>query len=242
MNRAIRIGLLVPAGNITFEPDFASVVPPGVTLHGHRLHHKKASEVENAEFMDEINSGLMQAAAILSEANVRIMAYGFTTATFYKGIDYARQLGNLIAEASGVKAVVPSLALLDALSYLGVRKISIVTPYPSWSNEVLRKFMEETAYEILSFAGDNRSLEEASKNYMWHQPPKEILDYVVSNCHPKAEAVLCPCPAWRTFEVVDEIEKQLRIPVVTANQATIWRVFKELHIEPASKVGTLMRS
>ncbi len=128
MNRAIRIGLLVPAGNITFEPDFASVVPLGVTLHAHRLRHKNASEGENSEFMDDINSGLPQAAAILSEAKVRIMAFGFTTATFYKGIHYARQLENLITKASRVKAVVPSLALLDALSHLGVRKISIVTP------------------------------------------------------------------------------------------------------------------
>lgn len=242
MNRTIRIGLLVPAGNITFEPDFASVVPPGVTLHAHRLCHKKASHGENSEFMDDINSGLPQAAAILSEAKVRIMAYGFTTATFYKGIDYARGLENLITEASGVKAVVPSLALLDALSHLGVRKISVVTPYPSWNNEVLKKFMKETVYEILSFAGDNRPLEEASMNYMWHQPSEEIIGYVTSSCHPDAECMLCPCTAWRTFEVVDKIEERLGIPVVTANQAVIWKVFKELHIEPAAKVGTLMRS
>jgi maleate isomerase len=242
MNRAIRIGLLVPAGNITFEPDFASVVPSGVTLHAHRLRHKEASGGENSEFMNDINSGLPQAAAILSEANVGIMAYGFTTATFYKGIDYAKRLENLITEASGVRAVVPSLALLDALSHLAVTKISIVTPYPSWNNQVLKKFMEETVYEILSFVGDNRPLEEASRNYMWHQLPEEIIGYVTNNCHPDAECMLCPCTAWRTFEVVDKIEERLGIPVVTANQATIWKVFKELHIEPDTKVGTLMRS
>lgn len=242
MNRAIRIGLLVPAGNITFEPDFASIVPPNVTLHAHRLSFQKTYEGENTEAMDDINSGLPQAAAILSKAKVQIMTYGFTTATFYRGIDYARRLENLITGASGVQAVVPSLALLDALYHLGVRKISVVTPYPSWNNEVLKKFMKETNYEILSFVGDNRPLEEASKNYMWHQPPEEIIDYVVNNCHPNAEAMICPCTAWRIFEVVDEIEEQLGIPVVTANQATIWRVFRELRIEPATKVGMLMKS
>lgn len=242
MNRKIRIGLLVPAGNIAFEPDFASIIPPGVTLHAHRLSFQKTYEGENTEAMDDINSGLPEAAEILSKARVQIMAYGFTTATFYRGIDYARRLENTITEASGAKAVVPSLALLDALSHLGVRKISIVTPYPSWNNEVLKKFMEETDHEILSLVGDNRPLEEVSKNYMWHQPPEEIIDYVVNNCHPSAEAMICPCTAWRIFEVVDEIEEQLGIPVITANQATIWRVFKELHMEAASKVGTLMRS
>ncbi len=102
--------------------------------------------------------------------------------------------------------------------------------------------MKETDYEILSFVGDKRPLEEASKNYMWHQPPEEIIDYVANNYHPDAECMLCPCTAWRTFEVVDKIEERLGIPVVTANQATIWKVFRELHIEPVAKVGTLMRS
>lgn len=242
INRAIRIGLLVPAGNITFEPDFASVVPPSVTLHSHRLSTKKIYHGENMEAMDDINSSLPEAAKMLSKAKVQIMAYGFTTATFYKSINFAKRLENIIMEASGMQAVVPSLALLDALSHLGVRRISIVTPYPSWNNEVLMKFMSATHYEILSLVGDNRPLEEASKNYMWHQQPEEIIDYVVNNCHPHAESVLCPCTAWRIFEVVDKIEEQLGIPVVTANQATIWRVFRELHMETTSKVGTLMKS
>jgi maleate isomerase len=151
-------------------------------------------------------------------------------------------LERLIAEASGAKAVVPSLALLDALSHLRAKRISVVTPYPAWNNQVLRKFLGETHHEILSFVGDQRPVEEAAKHYLWHQLPEEITEYVISNCHPEADCLLCPCTACRIFEVVKQIEGRLGIPVITANQATIWKVCKEIGMKPSSAVGTLMRS
>ena len=240
--RAIRIGLLVPAGNTTFEPDFASVLPSGATLHAHRISTQKTYAAESFEAMEDINSGLPEAAVILSKAKVQIIAYGFATATFFRGIDYARNLERLIAEASGAKAVVPSLALLDALAHLSAKRISVVTPYPAWNNQVLREFLGETQHKILSFVGDKRPLEEVSKRHLWHQPPEEITNYVTSNCHREADCLLCPCTAWRIFEVVEQIEERLGIPVITANQATIWKVFKEIRMQPSSKVGTLMRS
>lgn len=241
MNRAIRIGLLVPAGNITFEPDFASMLPAGVTLHAHRLDFQNPQKGENNETVDKMNAGVPEAARMLARARVRSIAYGFTAASFYRGMAHARNLEEQLAAASGGRGVVPSLAMLDALAHLRVKRISVVTPYPAWNNEVLKTFLAETDYEVVSFAGDERPAAEAAKGYLWHQPPKQIVPYVVEHRHPRAEAMFCPCTARRIFEVVDRIEEKLGIPVVTANQATIWRVLRELGLAPASKVGVLMR-
>jgi maleate isomerase len=242
MSRDVRIGLLVPAANITFEPDFASAMPAGATLHTHRLDFQRPHKGENTETVDEMNAGLPQAARMLARARVQIMAYGFTAATFYRGIAHAKHLEQQITEASGAKAVVPSLAMLAALAHLGIKRISIVTPYPAWNNQVLKSFMAETDCEVLSFAGDERPLSEASKSYLWHQPPEQSMPYVIKNRHPDAEAMFCPCTAWRIFEVVDRLEEALGIPVITANQATLWRVCRDLGLEPSARVGLLMRS
>jgi maleate isomerase len=225
---SVRVGLLVPAGNTTFEADFASVCPRGVTLHGHRIAPRGDYPAECAEAMDDINSFVPDGCRMLARAGVQAIAYGFTTASFYRGAEYARELVGRMAEAAGAHAFVPSLAVLEAMRFLGARKVSVCTPYPEWNNAVLREFLAGTEFEVLNLDGDPRPTEEAAKGWMWHQEPVDAGRFVVEHCHPDADVVLCPCTSWRVFEVVDEIEWNCERPVVTANQATIWQVFRDL--------------
>jgi maleate isomerase len=183
------------------------------------------------EAMDDINSGVPDGCRLLARAGVQAIAYGFTTASFYRGVDYARELVGRMAGASGVRAFVPSLAVLEALRFLGARRISICTPYPEWNNAVLAGFLAETEFEVLNLDGDPRSTEEAAAGgWMWHQEPADAARFVGEHCHPDADVVLCPCTSWRVFEVADEIERSCGRPVVTANQATIWQVCRDLDI------------
>jgi maleate isomerase len=239
----IRAGLLVPAGNTTFEADFASVRPEGVTLHGHRIAARGEYAAECMEAMDDINSCVPEGCRMLARAGMHAIAYGFTTASFYRGVAYARGLVGQMAEASGARAFVPSLAVLEALEFLGARKISVCTPYPEWNNEVLAGFLAETEFEVLNLDGDPRLTDEAAAGgWMWHQDPTGAARFVGDHCHPDADVVLCPCTSWRVFEVVDEIERSCGRPVVTANQATIWQVFRDLRIPLAlSDRGELFR-
>ena len=231
MTGRTRIGLIVPASNTTFESDFASVVPPDVTIHAHRIVYPSSYKFECEEGIDQMNSNLGQASRILSQARVRAIAYGFTTGTFYRGIKYSEDLLNTIEKESGAKAILPSLAILEALNFFRAKKISIATPYPAWNNSVLLKYLGETDIDVLNLEGDNRPSEAAIKTPMWDQDPESIIAFAVKSCHADADLLLCPCTAWRSFEVVGEIEDKLGIPVVTANQATIWKTFRELDIK-----------
>lgn len=225
-----RVGLLVPAGNTTFEADFASVCPEGVTLHGRRIAPSGDYPAECTEAMDDINASVPDGCRMLACAGVQAIAYGFTTASFYRGPEYARGLVRSMAEASGVRAFVPSLAILEVLRFVGAERISVCTPYPEWNNAVLAKFLAETEFEVLNLDGDTRPTKDATGAPMWHQAPAVAARFVVEHCHPDADVVLCPCTAWRVFEVVCDIEAEIERPVVTANQATVWQVFRDLGI------------
>ena len=243
MVKIARIGLIVPAGNTTFEPDFASVTPNGVTLHAHRVYGSGKHKVECEEAIDEVNAGVREASRVLSMTKPKAIAYGFTTATFYRGVEHAREMVRTIEGISGAIGVVPSLAILEALAFFKAKKISIATPYPAWNNQVLIKFFRETDIEVLRLEGDIRPAEEAIQSPMWDQVPEAILEFTINSCHSKADVLLLPCTAWRSFEVVEQIENKLGIPVVTANQAAIWKTFRELGIKYViNNHGTLLKS
>ena len=49
------------------------------------------------------------------------------------------------------------------------------------------------------------------------QDPDSVLAFAPRVCRPEADALFCACTAWRAFEVVAELERQIRRPVVTSH-------------------------
>ncbi|MFN6568546.1 aspartate/glutamate racemase family protein [Dendronalium sp. ChiSLP03b] len=235
-NRWFRLGLLVPAGNTTFEPDFHCAFSSQVSIHAHRVIAKHSHAYESYESMDDINEEAVKEVEKLAKAKVHFGAYGFTTATFYRGRVFAEQLEQRLAQVQGVPFVVPALALLEALAHLKVKKISVVTPYPEWNNQTLKTFLSEAPFELVGFKGDERPKEVAKKNYLWHQSPDQAAAFIKKVSHKGADAIVLPCTAWRTFEAIEELEADLNIPVVTANQATIWSLARRASIESALRL------
>ena len=232
-----KIGLLVPSGNTTFEPDFVTAIPKNITVHSTRIYSNSTRGVENQKNIDEINDNIEEFTSIISHARPEIIAYGFTTGSFYRGIDYAKLLEKRIMNISGKSAVLPALAILEALAFIKASRISVITPYLSWNNKVLEKFFNCTKYHVQNIKGDERSEEIAIKDRMTDQEPNEITDYILKKYDKKADTIVLPCTAWRTFEVVETIEKETNLNVITANQATIWSVFKEMRISPNAVTG-----
>jgi len=240
MNRR-RVGLMVPATNTTFEADFALVVSREVTLHSHRLW--MSGDVESEEFVDKVNEGIEEAAKYLAMAKVEVIAYGFTTGSFYRGIAYSKQLEERIQQAAGVLGITPATAIVDALHYFRAKKLSVATPYPEWNNAMLLRYLDEAGFDVLNLEGDPRPASIAIHEPMWNQEPESIVEFASKVYLPEADALLCPCTAWRALEVVEELEQRLGIPVVTANQTTIWATFRKLGVlRPIHGFGRLLES
>lgn len=219
LNKRRRVGLMVPATNTTFEADFALVVPKEVTLHSHRLW--MSGDVESEDFIDKVNDEVEEAAKYLAMAKVEVIAYGFTTGSFYRGIAYSKQLEERIQKAARVPGITPATAIVDALHYFEAKKLSVATPYPEWNNAMLLRYLDEAGFDVLNLEGDPRPASIAIREPMWDQEPESIMEFAAKACLPEADVLLCPCTAWRALEVVEELEQRLGIPVVTANQTAI---------------------
>lgn len=52
---------------------------------------------------------------------------------------------------------------------------------------------------------------------------------------PESAALFISCTNLRTVEIIDRLEKELRVPVVSSNTATLWAGMKVLGVEQKMK-------
>ena len=239
MTIRIRIGLMVPSTNTVAEPDFNMLAPSGVTIHTHRMWTTNDLTPEN---MDGMNSDVETAARYLATAKVDLIAYACTTGSFYRGAGWDREMIELIEQAAGVPAVATAPAAAEALQSMGMKTISVASPYVKWQNDRLASYYESYGFQVLNVEGEPVAAASGAQG-ICDQSPESVLEFAPGARRPEAEALFCACTAWRSLEVVEELETRTGMPVVTSNQATIWAAFKRLGImSPSSGFGSLIDS
>jgi maleate isomerase len=219
-----RIGVMVPSTNTTFEADFQLLAPPDVTIHGQRLW--LTNDAAGAAGMDRMNAEIESGARYLATAKVDAVAYGCTTGSFYRGPGWDREMLDVIERAAGVPAVATSPSVVAALRSFGARRVSVATPYPDWNNRQLRAYLEALGFEVLNVEGEPRAARSGNQGIN-DQDPEDVIAFASRVCRPEADALLCSCTAWRSLEVVGELERRTGKPVVTSNQASIWAAFSK---------------
>lgn len=218
-----RIGIIVPSTNTSVEADFQRVLTPAVTVHSARLLLPDGVMTEAS--LDQMNRDLKSAIELLASAHVDLIAYGCTSGSFYRGPAWDEEVKATVERMASVPCVTTSTAVKAALHAFGARRLSVVTPYPAWTNERLRAYYEHEGFEILGVHGDARAAANGHRAIN-DQNPADVLDFALSHLSPQADALFCSCTALRAFEVVETLEAQGGKPVVTSNQATIWAAVK----------------
>ena len=127
--------------------------PSNVTLHSHRMWLPENDLGQDQ--MDRMNSEVLNAVRYLCTAGMDAIAYGGTTSSFYKGPGWDGELIRMIEGESGLPAAVTTHSVAMALRLLGIRKLSIATPYPKWNNDRLWDYMEKSGFEVLNLEADN---------------------------------------------------------------------------------------
>jgi maleate isomerase len=133
MTTRARVGMLVPAGNPTVEPELYRMAPPSVTIHFARLE-TVAGDPGAAEGMEQRTLGYFDSlpAAMHSLSTLRpdVVALAHTGVSYLTG--YARESALLdrLHGLAGTHAFTTARAIIAALHHLGVRRLGLGTPYP----------------------------------------------------------------------------------------------------------------
>jgi maleate isomerase len=230
-----RLGLLIPSTNVAAEAEFYTMAPPGVTFHFGRLEHRPDLGIEKYERMVE---ELATEVAKLSHAGVRAIAFACTTGSLYGGKGYNERLEDEIKHLSGVPATSTASAVVEALSFLNAKRLLVLTPYSAKVNELEKRFLEAYGFAV-EFIGtlDNRGLRHSEIG-------EELLcDQVRKLGSGDSEAVFLSCTGLPTITLLERLEAELKKPVISSNQATLWKLKNMVGLnDPIRGFGSLLEA
>jgi maleate cis-trans isomerase len=144
--------------------------------------------------------------------------WGCTSGSFVFGWDGAHAQAAGVGELLGVPASSTSLAFAAAAGELGLRRVAIAATYP---DDVARAFVDFLGHAGLAVTS-MRSHGIVTAAEVGTLGREEVLEVALGGDHPDAEAVLLPDTALHTAAHLDELERRLGKPVLTANQVTAW--------------------
>lgn len=231
-----RLGVLLPSLSVVIEPEFAKMTPEGVVCHFQRFPFKGGraglapGEVVEASRVIEELRGLgalaVEAAEVIFDVKPSVVAMCCTGGSFVGGGGYDRMLIQRIQQRIGnIPTTTASTAALDALSALGVRRISLATPYPKELAKLQEKFLEDNGVEVLHTTWISKRTTLASE-----LPPEAVYSLVEEANESESEAIFLSCANLYTIELIEKLEEDLKKPVITSIQATMWRLLRLANI------------
>lgn len=211
-----RIGLIVPANNTVIEPEFYRVAPSGVSIHTTRMMTEGSF---TAEALIRMEKNAWRGVEELAAAGVDIIAYACLATSLAKGAEWSDKFIADIEKRTGLPATTASTATMDALRGRGVERVAVGTPYPENINDLLQPFLESHGFTVVSL----RSLNIKGLLEVCRKPPEVAYRLGREVDVKEAEGVCLLGTDFRTMEVIEALEKDLDKPVITTNQALLWK-------------------
>ncbi|NJE47758.1 maleate cis-trans isomerase [Thermococcus sp. GR7] len=217
-----RLGLIVPSSNTTMEMELHSAIPEGVSLHTARVPLRNVTEEE----LIKMNALAVESAKLLRDAGIELILYGCTSGSFIGGKDFEKELEAKIENEVNVPVVSTSTAVVEALKMLDAQSILVITPYTDEINEREKEFLEANDFEVL----DIRGLGIEDNAQIGKLEPYEAYRLAKATFVDEADAIFISCTNLRTFEIIEPLEEDLGVPVVTSNQASLWLALREMDV------------
>ena len=206
------------------EPEFYAMAPEGIITVTTRI---KLGDV-NAENVRKLADQVEHAAAMLDEACADVIVLGCTSGSFICGEAYDQDIIRKIRSVSrpSVKATTTATAVLQAIRAFGARRVAVGTPYVDEINQRATAFLSAHGIEITQFHGLSLLYDNDINNLTRDQ----IRDLIRQVDSPEAEMVVLLCTSIKGADILEEMERELGKPVITAIQATFWACLNLLGI------------
>ena len=211
-----QIGFIVPANNTVIEPELYSVVPDGVSFHFTKLVFGRPRDGKNQD-----TDGQATEALLLGGVDVIVYACMVTS------LMEANQWEQETSQRAGIPAITAANAVKDALRAVDARSVALVCHYPEDRFEMLRESFRNDGFEVVSIESarvdDQRQVNRIST--------EEVYQLARHADRPEADAVGILATDLRSFPVIQQLEADLGKPVISTNQAILWRALQLARLE-----------
>ena len=216
-----RVGLIALATDFRIEKDFMSIIKDqSIDFFVNRIHCYFPLTSENLKKMS--NSITEISDDILPNEKLDCVVYGCTSGTITSGYSSIKKKINLAKPEA--KVTTPSTAAINALKKLGLKRISIFTPYSKALNDEVIDYFKKENFEITTNSyfdiSNDLDIGKVDENYLYETLCEMDLG--------EAEALFISCTALPALSIIDKLEKKLNKIVLSSNQVLIWDTLQSI--------------
>ena len=210
-----RVGLIALGSDFRIEKDFNNVFyGRDIDLYVNRIHcYNPLTNETLAKMADDITDVVSD---ILPDQKIDCVAYGCTSGTVAAGYDLIKTKVNLAKPEA--KVTTPITAAVKALEALGIKKISIFTPYTKTINDLVVGYFKKENIIINSLTyfdiDSDLDIGKVDEDYLF-----EVLSKIDLS---ESDALFVSCTALPVLSIIDKLEKRLNKVVLSSNQTLIW--------------------
>ena len=212
------LGLIVLQVDETIEHDFRRIFSsPDVALYITRI--RSGAEL-NPDTIAQMELDLPAAASLLPPAaEFDAVGYACTSGTTLIGPD---KVADLIKSACKTRfAANPLTAAFDAMRALDVRSFGLVSPYIEEVASSMKTVFEQEGFSVpasVSFG------EEVEARVARIDPVSIRKAAIHVSQQPGVEAIFLSCTNLRTLDLIEDLEQELDMPVISSNLALAWQM------------------
>lgn len=174
---------------------------------------------------------------LLADHDANAVMWACTSGSFVFGWEGAHEQARRLQDVTGLSTSSTSLAFVHACHALGLERVTVAASYPQDVAEHFVRFLAAGGIEVTAMGshGIVTAVEVGALG------PDEVASIVTgADVSHGAQAILVPDTAMHTLAQLDQLELAAGLPVLTANQVTIWEGLRLLGpVPPVSGVGAL---
>jgi maleate cis-trans isomerase len=216
-----RIGQIRPATAIEGAEEWRSVAPVGVAFADART----IVPMVDSDGLKVMMGQVVNAAKQLATAKVDMIVQCGAPGIFLQGTGHNAEVVNQITQATGIPAITMMEAMVDGLRAVGATRVAVGSTYTDHVNEALGRYLEAHQISVKAMKGLQLTDPYDSSLYgddVSYRMGREVYKMAGG----KVDAILISCGTFRTFQMLPYLETDMGVPVISSNQASLWRALR----------------
>ncbi|WP_138420368.1 maleate cis-trans isomerase family protein [Aquibacillus sediminis] len=238
-DQIIKVGFLYPGHAAEDDyPRIGKMVQPEVGVE--LVHTDFNQDAHTVEALSEMGSvpRIIDGTKHLQDLGIKSVLWTSTSASFVQGINGIKKQIKTLEEQLHVPASTTAMAFVRAAQAIEVSRVAIAATYPKDIALLFKNFLESFGIEVVQYA--SKGIITAAE--VGTLKKQEVLQFAVENDCAGADALFIPDTALHSVEWIEELEKAVNKPVLTANQVSFWEALRLTgHYQVQPGLGTLFK-
>ena len=219
-----RIGLITLASDFRIEKDFNNIVyDKEIDLFCNRI--KSYNPLTNEKLKKMADDIPRVAGDILPNEKLDCIAYGCTSGTIAAGYESIFEKVNIAKP--NTKVTTPITSAINAIKTLGIKRLSIFTPYTDEINQSVINYFKKEDINISELSyfdiASDLDIGKVDQDYLFEALTKIDLS--------KSDALFVSCTALPILSIIKDLEDKTNKIILSSNQTLIWDTLKQINFK-----------